>query len=134
MKIPQTTKEAITCNEKDLWLAAMNAEISSLERNNTWTLCDLPDGHKAKSCKWVYARKRDKEGNIERHKARLVAKGCSQQYGINYVETFSPVAIIRILLALSVEYKMYLHQIDVSTAYLNIDLHDEIYIKQPQHF
>ena len=88
-------------------------------------LSDLPDGHK----------KRDKQGNIERHKARLVANGCSQQYGINYMETFSPVArhsTIRMLFALAVEDRMHLHQIDVSTAYLNNDLHDEIYIKQTQ--
>lgn len=66
-----------------------------------------------------------------------MAKGCSQRYGIDYTETFGPVvrfSTIRTLLALAVEWKMYLHQVDVSTAYLNSELHDEIYMRQPQCF
>lgn len=135
--IPHTVEEALTGTCKQFWEQAMRDEFESLKRNKTWTLEDLPKGHKAIPCKWVFALKRNVNGEIERYKARLVAKGCSQQYGVNYKETFSPVArysTIRLFLALAVQSKMHLHQIDVKTAYLNGDLTEEIYMKQPQHF
>lgn len=94
---------------------------------NTWSLEELPKGEKLIGCKWVFAVKRDHLGKVERFKSRLVAKGYAQRFGINYNETFSPVArysSIRLVIALAVEYKMYMHQMDVASAYLNSELTD----------
>lgn len=82
----------------------------------------------------MFKIKRDSQGHIERFKSRLVAKGCSQQYGVNFTETFSPViryVNIRMLLA---EKELHLHQMDVSNAYLNSGNTESVYMKQPEHF
>ena len=78
--------------KEDKWIKAMDEEIDSIERNNTWELMDLPKGKKCIGVKWVYKTKFDAKGQIVKNKARLVVKGFSQQYGVNYNETFSPVA------------------------------------------
>lgn len=80
-------KEPSSYNEaalNDAWQAAMQAEIHSLETNNTWDFVSLPPGKKAIGCKWVYKIKLKAGGSLERYKARLVAKGYSQQYGIDF--------------------------------------------------
>jgi hypothetical protein len=82
----------------------MREEYDSLMENETWELCELPKDRKAIKNKWVFKTKRDADGNVERYKARLVIKGCSQKAGIDYQETFSPVAryaSLRYLFALS---------------------------------
>lgn len=76
----------------DVWIKAMNDELLALESTNTWDICTLlPDKH-AVGCKWVYKVKLNADGTLERYKARLVSKGYTQQEGIDFVETFSPVA------------------------------------------
>ena len=115
----------------------MNIEYSALKQNKTWSLVDLPNGKKAIGSKWVFNLKKDEMGNIERFKARLVAKGCSQEFGVNYSETFSPVvrySTIRMMFALAAEKELYLHHVDVSTAYLNSQLNEEVYMRQPDGF
>lgn len=115
----------------------MKAEYQSLVDKETWILVDKPDGVPIIKCKWVFTRKRDKDGNVERYKSRLVAKGCSQKFGVNYTETFSPVtrySTVRTILALAAELKLYVHQIDVTTAYLNGEIDADIYMAQPQMF
>ena len=137
INVPQSVQEAVNGPQADQWIEAMDKEYAALVENGTFELTDLPKGQKAIGSKWVYALKRDKDGCIERFKARLVAKGCAQQYGVNYTETFSPVirySSIRMLIAIAVEHELYMHQMDVSTAYLNGDLHEEVYMHQPEGF
>ncbi|XP_057997456.1 uncharacterized mitochondrial protein AtMg00820-like [Hevea brasiliensis] len=98
-KEPETFEEA---SQNSMWIEAMEEEIIALERNQTWELVPKPRDVKPISCKWVYKIKQRTNGSIERFKARLVARGFSQQYGLDYDETFSLVAkltTMRILLA-----------------------------------
>jgi Reverse transcriptase (RNA-dependent DNA polymerase) len=100
-------------------------------------LVNLPKDRKAVKCKWVYRIKFGANGKPNRFKAHLVAKGFTQILGLDYDETFSPVACldsIRILLALATLEDWEIHQIDVKTAFLNGDLDEEIYMQQPEGF
>ena len=134
---PETFSQAISCNESELWYNAMKDELDSMKSNEVWDLVELPKGVQAIGCKWVYKTKRDSLGNIERYKARLVAKGFTQKEGIDYTETFSPVSkkdSLRIILALVAHLDLELQQMDVKTAFLNGDLEEEVYMKQPKGF
>ncbi len=131
---PTTIEEALSGSHSKQWKAAADAEYQSLMENNMWELVNLPEGRKTVGCKWVFRVKYDGKGKIERFKGRLVAQGYSQKYGIDYDETFSPVArysSIRTLLAFAIEMGMQIHQMDVVTAFLNGDLKEEIYMQQP---
>jgi len=115
----------------------MQKEYSQLQSSKTWSLVDLPAGGRTIGSKWVFAIKGDQYGYVERFKARLVAKGCGQEYLVNYTETFSPVvrySFIRLVIALAVKNKMFMQQMDVSAAYLNSDLQDVVYMRQPEGF
>ncbi|KAH9666221.1 protein kinase domain-containing protein [Citrus sinensis] len=119
------------------WRKAMEDEITALEKNNTWTLTHLPDGKKAIGSRWVYKIKYQSDGTIERYKARLVAKGYTQTEGIDYHATFSPVAklvTVRALLSLAAVKGWILEQLDVSNAFLQGDLEEEVYMQVPQGF
>lgn len=134
---PGTVTEAINGPNGNNWKLAMDEEISSHLQNNTWSLDKLPAGRKAIKAKWVYKTKTDEAGNIIRYKARLVAKGCSQRFGIDYTETFSPVVrynSIRFLMALAVQNDLRIHQMDAITAFLQGDLDEEIFMEQPEHY
>jgi hypothetical protein len=116
------------------WDTTMNEEYRSLMENDTWDLVPLPKGRKLVRCKWVYRTKYASDGSVERHKAQLVAKGFSQVEGIDYNETFSPVAkmnSIRLVLALVASHKWEVHQMDVKSTFLHGDLQEEIYMEQP---
>ncbi|KAF1318371.1 Integrase catalytic core protein, partial [Globisporangium splendens] len=118
-------------------MEACDSEFMSLCKNETWELVPLPRGRKAISSKWVFKVKETVEGLIERYKARLVAKGFLQKYGVDFEETFAPVAkfaSIRITLSIAAQHKLVLHQMDVKTAFLNGLLEEEIYMKQPVGF
>ena len=134
VKEPDTFEEASQNSE---WIKAMEEEITALEQNQTWDLVPKPRDVKAISCKWVYKIKRRPDGSIERYKARLVARGFSQQYGLDYDETFSPVAkltTVRVLLALAANKDWNLWQMDVKNAFLHGELDREIYMIQPMGF
>jgi transposase InsO family protein len=125
--------DAISCSERKSWISAMDEELSSLAKHDVWDLVDLPAGKKAIGNKWVYKLKRS-NGTVTRYKARLTAKGFSQRHGIDYNETFAPVAkytTIRVVLALAAKHDLELRQLDVVTAFLYGILKEEIYMKQP---
>ncbi|RVW36737.1 Retrovirus-related Pol polyprotein from transposon TNT 1-94 [Vitis vinifera] len=127
----------MSCKESELWYNAMKDEMSSMKCNDVWDLVELPNGAKTIGCKWVFKTKKDSLGNIERYKARLVAKGFTQKEGIDYTETFSPVSkkdSLRIILALVAHFDLELQQMDVKTTFLNGELEEEVYMKQPEGF
>ena len=93
----------------------MKEELDALSKNHTWDLVTLPPGKSVVSCKWIYKIKTRSDGSIERYRARLAAKGFTQEYGIDYEETFAPVArisSIRALLAVAATSKWDIFQID----------------------
>ena len=115
----------------------MEDEMSALHNNGTWELVSLPAGKTTVGCRWVYTIKYLPDGTIERHKARLVAKGYTQTYGVDYSETFSPVAklgSVRIFLSLAANLGWPLFQLDVKNAFLHGDLQEEVYMEQPPGF
>ena len=119
------------------WMEAVNAEMMSLTKNQTWTLVDPPPGRSIVGSKWVFSRKRDESGQPTSYKARLVARGFTQKPGLDFFETYSPVArivTIRTLMAMAVERNFEMHQMDVCTAFLNGDLKEEIFMRQPEGF
>ena len=128
---PQTYREAST---DPLWQIAMKEELDALSKNHTWDLVTLFLGKSVVGCKWIYKIKTRFDGSIERYKACLVAKGFTQEYGIDYEETFAPVArisSIRALLAITVASKWDLFLMDVKNAFLNGDLSEEVHMQPP---
>uniref|UniRef100_A0A2N9J2J6 Reverse transcriptase Ty1/copia-type domain-containing protein n=1 Tax=Fagus sylvatica TaxID=28930 RepID=A0A2N9J2J6_FAGSY len=110
------------------WCEAMTKELAALEANHTWVLTSLPPGKHPIGCKWVYKIKFKSDGSIERYKARLVAKGYNQLEGIDYAETFSPVAklvTVRCFIALAATQGWSITQLDVNNAFLHGDLDEE---------
>ena len=134
---PTNYKEAMEGLESEKWLEAMKSEIGSMYDNKVWTLVEIPEGRKAVENKWIFKKKTDADGNVTVYKARLVAKGFRQVHGIDYDETFSPVAMlksIRILLAVAAYYDYEIWQMDVKTAFFNGYLDEDIYMVQPKDF
>ncbi|GJZ50793.1 zinc finger, CCHC-type containing protein [Tanacetum coccineum] len=131
---PRNYKEASTDKK---WIEAMEIELDSINKNNTWTLTTLPPDQKAIGLKWVFKTKRDAKGNIIKYKARLVAKGYVQEQGIDFDEVFAPVArieTVRLILALAAHHGWQVHHLDVKSAFLHGDLKEEVYVTQPEGF
>ncbi|RVW13780.1 Retrovirus-related Pol polyprotein from transposon RE1 [Vitis vinifera] len=129
--IPNSVQEALA---DPRWKAAMNEEMKSLQKNETWELVECPPGKKPVGCRWIYTVKYKADGSIERFKARLVAKGYTQTYGIDYTETFAPIAkinTIRVLLSLPANLYWPLQQFDVKNAFLHGELSEEVYMDLP---
>ena len=115
----------------------MDEEYHSLMVNDTWDLVPLPKGRTLVRCKWVYRTKYASDGSVERLKPRLVPKGFSQVEGIDYNETFAPIAkmnSIHLVLSLATLHSWEVHQMDVNSALLHGDLHEEIYMEQPPRY
>jgi hypothetical protein len=116
------------------WTQAIREEMEALMKNKTWNLVALPRGKKIVGCKWVFYVKYKADGSVERYKARLMAKGYTQVYGVDYQETFSPVAklnTIRVLLSIAANLDWPLLQFDVKNAFLHGDLEEEVYMDIP---
>ena len=119
---PTSFKEATASHESSRWIQAMETEMRSLDENDVWELVELRAGRKAVGSKWVYKIKTLADGSVERYKARLVAQGLTQKFGADSDGTFCPVVreeSLCVLIALSVQYGLKLHQIDITTAFLN---------------
>jgi len=113
---------------------AKDAEYQAHMKNGTWELTLSPKGERCTSSGWVETDKRDQNGIIVRRKARFIAKGYSQKYGYDYLNTYAPVAsitTIRLILAIACILDLELDNMDVDTAYLQSDLEEKIYVKQP---
>ncbi|GJY21037.1 zinc finger, CCHC-type containing protein [Tanacetum coccineum] len=131
---PRNYKEA---SKDEKWIEAMEIELDSINKNNTWTLTTLPTNQKAIGLKWVFKTKRDAKGKIIKYKARLVAKGYVQEQGIDFDEVFAPVArieTVRLILALAAYHGWQVHHLDVKSAFLHGDLKEEVYVTQPEGF
>ena len=122
---PTTYKEALFDKDSSRWIEAMRTEMDSMYANQVWTLVDPPKGIVPIGCKWIFKRKIGADGKVKTYKARLVVKGFRQREGVDYEETFSPVAMlksIRTLLAIAARYDYEVWQMDVKTAFLMVIL------------
>ncbi|KAK1558510.1 hypothetical protein Q3G72_003173 [Acer saccharum] len=131
---PKKVEEALN---DEFWVLAMQEELNQFERNEVWTLVPRPKTTNVIGTKWIFRNKSDEDGNIVRNKARLVAQGYSQIEGIDFEETFAPIArleSIRLLLSISCVHKFKLHQMDVKSAFLNGFLQEEVFVEQPKGF
>ena len=121
-------------SKHDCWIKAMHAELQAFQQNQTWILTQLPRHKMTIGCRWVYKIKHNADGTIERYKTRLIAKGYTQMEGLDFLDTFSPVAkltTVRLLLALAALRNWHLRQLDVNNAFLHGDLNEEVYMKLP---
>ncbi|GJY60131.1 putative ribonuclease H-like domain-containing protein [Tanacetum coccineum] len=129
---PKNFKSAIT---EDCWFQAMQDEIHEFDRLQVWELVPQPDCVMIIALKWIYKVKLDEYGDVLKNKARLVAKGYRQEEGIDFEESFAPVArieAIRIFIANAASKNMTIYQMDVKTAFLNGELKEEVYVSQPE--
>ncbi|KAL0301405.1 UNVERIFIED_CONTAM: Retrovirus-related Pol polyprotein from transposon RE2 [Sesamum radiatum] len=131
---PRTFAEA---NKHPQWRAAMDKELEALENNSTWDLTTLPAGKRAIGSRWVYKVKLHQDGSIERYKARLVAKGYTQVEGVDFFDSFSPMAktvTVRLFIAIASAYRWPLLQLDVNNAFLHGHLDEEVYMVPPEGY
>src|SRR3954470_2341235 len=131
---PKNAKDALL---DEHWLMAMQEELNQFKRNDVWDLVPHPGDHQVIGTRWVFRNKLDENGVITRNKARLVAQGYNQEEGIDYEETYAPVArleAIRLLLAYACSKDFKLFQMDVKSAFLNGYINEEVYVAQPPGF
>ncbi|GJU42189.1 retrovirus-related pol polyprotein from transposon TNT 1-94 [Tanacetum coccineum] len=131
---PKNFNSAVT---EDCWFQAMQDEIHEFDRLDVWELVPPPDCAMIIALKWIYKVKLDEYGDVLKNKARLVAKGYRQEEGLDFEESFAPVArleAIRIFLANAASKNMTVYQMDVKTAFLNGELKEEVYVSQPEGF
>eukprot|EP00253_Pinus_taeda_P006661 PITA_06661 len=130
-------KEVLDSKDGKLWKEAMVDEMVSLHKKEAWDLVELPVGRNPIGSKWMFKKKTNVEGKVEKYKAWLVAKGYSQVLRIDFGDIFSPVAkvtSIRLLLSVVTTFDFEVEQMDVKTTFLHWDLEEEIYMKQPEVF
>ena len=131
-KEPQTYKDALVSSDGTKWQKAMATEVESLRANDVWDLVELSKDRKTVGSKWVFKLKVAADGSIE-----SMAQGFSQKFGVDYDETFCPVVrpeSVRGVITLAAQNDLKLHQMDITTVFLNGELKDEVYMKQPEGF
>ncbi|GKD47726.1 retrovirus-related pol polyprotein from transposon TNT 1-94 [Tanacetum coccineum] len=131
---PKTIKEAMT---DSAWIEAMLEELHQFDRLQVWELVDKPFGKNVIKLKWLWKNKKDEDQTVIRNKARLVAKGYAQEEGIDFKESFAPVArleAVRIFVAYAAHKSFPIYQMDVKMAFLNGPLKEEVYVAQPDGF
>jgi hypothetical protein len=134
---PIRLKDAMSGPFKEKWKESMRAELEAHKKNHTWDLVEREPNMNVIQAKWVYKIKVNEKGEISKFKSRLVGRGDMQSEGVDYKETFAPVArmnSIRLTLAMGAILDLEIHSMDVVTAYLNGDLEEEIYMVQPPGF
>ncbi|GKA31987.1 retrotransposon protein, putative, ty1-copia subclass [Tanacetum coccineum] len=132
---PTSYKAAMLDSESNKWIDTINAEIQSMMDNMVWFLVDLPPGCNIVGSKWIFKKKTDMDGIVHTYKSYLVAKSYTQLYGVDYEETFSPVAdirAIRILISIAAYYDYAIWKMDIKTSFLNGYLGEDIYMVQPE--
>ncbi|KAK4397548.1 Retrovirus-related Pol polyprotein from transposon RE2 [Sesamum angolense] len=123
--------------DSDKWIEAMKSDMDSMGSNQLWALVDQPKGVRPVGCKWVYNRKLGADVEVTAFKVRLVPKGYTQRPGVDFEETYSPVAMaksVRILLVIAALYDYEIWQMDVKMAFLNSFIEEEIFMDQPEGF
>ena len=123
--------------QHDVWQEAMVEEYDSIMKNQVWKVLPRPQGKKVVASRWIYKVKHAADESLKKYKAGFVAKGFSQKEGIDYEETFAPVArysSIRTIISLAAEMGWRVHQMDVKTTFLNEVIEEEVYIEQPEGF
>jgi hypothetical protein len=131
---PKNFQDSITCEEKEKWKEANDKEFKSLIENGTWELIPRPKDRKVITTKWVH---RIKDENPIRYKSRLVARGFTQIPGLDFTDTFSPVmkmTSFRALLAFAAKHDLEIYQADVDTAFLYGEIHEDLYMEQPEGY
>jgi hypothetical protein len=131
---PETFAQAV---DHQVWREAMVEEYDSIVHNDVWDVVLRPVGKSVVTSRWLYKTNIAANGSVEKHKARFVARGFSQIEGVDYDETFAPVArytSIRTIIAIAAEMGWRIHQMDVKTTFLNGFIEEDVYIEQPQGF
>uniref|UniRef100_A0AAV1UBQ4 Polyprotein n=1 Tax=Peronospora matthiolae TaxID=2874970 RepID=A0AAV1UBQ4_9STRA len=131
---PSTYRQALKGEDNSKWIQAMQAELKAHADNGSWTLVPKRQDIRPIGCRWIFAKKRNEHGQVVRYKARLVANGFKQKFGVDFFETYSPVAnmkSIRVVLAVVVTKGYVTEQLDVDTAFLNSDIKEEVYMEVP---
>ena len=132
-----TYKQIMKSEDKSKWQEAMDAEMKSIMQHETWELVELPKNKKAIGCRWLFKVKKNADGTVNKYKARLCAKGFTQRLGVDFTETFAPVAkmtSIRTMLAIAAEKDLEIQQFDIDTAFLYGKINEELYMDQPDGY
>jgi len=133
---PYIFKDIFKLKDKKEWLTSVKEELDNMKKHKVYSIVDkVPSGSNIISSRWVFKYKRDSNGKVIKRKARLVAKGYTQEYGIDYKETFAPTLkqdTIRIITVIAVNMNFEIKQIDINSAYLNAPLNEQIFMKAPE--
>ena len=129
---PNTIKQAYSSPERDKWREAVEVELEMIRQFNVFSdPLPLPKGAIPLNCRWIFKRKTDHLGNVIKHKARLTPQGCFQHFGVDYSDTYAPVATLRYVLALTSLLLLQTSSCDFTNAFLNAELHEDVYINAP---
>ncbi|GJR67624.1 retrovirus-related pol polyprotein from transposon TNT 1-94 [Tanacetum coccineum] len=131
---PKNIKEAMA---DSAWIESMQEELHQFDRLDVWELVDRPLCKNVINLKWLWKNKRDEENTVIRNKSRLVAKGYAQKEGIDFEESFAPVArleAVRLFIAYAAHKSFTVYQMDVKTAFLYGPLKEEVYVNNPEEF